>query len=789
MAQEADSAVRYLNWTPKSLLSPEQAAALPDFCSGTYISPQLKLNQDGTLQIESDHADFYEAGQATFKGQVRLEKDDQVIEGEYLEFNQDTGAAQFKGAIVFRNEDIAIRADELGYNTDTEHADLTGAYYVVTDKHMRGEADRIQLKGADLVVFEGASYTFCEPQQNHWDLKASEIRLNEAEGYGEAYHGRLRIKEVPILYLPYYRFPISEDRLTGFLDPEISLSVRSAQGNPFEDTEIRINQLATPFYWNIAPNYDDTITPRFVDGHGILLQNEFRYLNTLGLGQFEFSYLGHDEANDKDAADEEYRQKERWSKAWQHQVSLSQHWNASVDYQEVSDMDYDNDFSTAGVINRTSHLKQNAELGYQDSRWRFLTRIEEYQTIDETISADAKPFHRLPQVQIQGTQDYQGVQMAVLADATRFTRSHVGVSAGVESMDGERFHTQLALSYPMESSYGFVRPNLTGYSTLYSFQNIDSTASAQGYEPEIERQLYTASLDMGLFFERATEWFSDSYIQTLEPRILLAYTPYADQSAIPLFDTTQTSFSYGQIFSPNRFTGLDRIGDTQQASIGVTSRFLNETGIEVMRASIGQVFYFEDRKVALAPGSSNQSSLDLTDSSSLAGEFQWLFAKHWRFKADAQYDPRASSDEEPFEKASVQLNYLEPNGFLLDMNLSHVESEQQKQVGLAFFAPLSDSWALYGQKKQDIYPYTEANKQAKEDSNLLNIEGLIGIEYQNCCWRAQFTYEEHTQSDLTKDYQFLFQLHFKGLGILGSNSEEILSERILGYDQRQIHDY
>ena len=208
-----------------------------------------------------------------------------------------------------------------------------------------------------------------------------------------------------------------------------------------------------------------------------------------------------------------------------------------------------------------------------------------------------------------------------------------------------------------------------------------------------------------------------------------------------------------------------------------------------MRASIGQIHYFSDRRVELNPADTTLEDEDTQNSSSLAGEFQWLFADNWRTRLDVQYNPHAEESEEPIEKASAQLNYQSPNSWLFDMNFSHVEASEQKQVGIAFFAPINDSWAFYAQKKHDIWDYTPEQRQSLEDENLLNIEGLVGIEYQNCCWRAQFTYEEHTRSDSTKDYQYMLQLHLKGLGIIGSKSDDILSERILGYDQRQIHDY
>ena len=779
-----------LDWTPRAQLTPEHAASLPSFCSGDYVLPQLELTEGESLHVESDQGDFQENAAAQFSGNVLVRQQGKIIQSDRLIYDQQSGDANFSGNIKFRNPEIAISANELQYNSNREDSLLINTHYVVAAKHMRGQADSIDLRQGDSATLKDASYTFCEPGHSDWDIKASTIYLNQKEGYGEAIHGRLRIQEFPVLYMPYYRFPISDDRLTGFLNPEISFGLRSDKDN-YLDTTIWIKQLATPFYWNIAPNYDDTFTPRYIDGHGLMAENEFRYLTLLGEGSIEFSYLGNDDSNKLAENNPDFRQKERWSKSWFHNVNLAKHWNASVNYQEVSDVDYDDDFARTGVINRTSHLKQNALVGFNDGNWSLTTLFEQSQTIDESVTADNKPFYRLPQVRLSSLNTFESnqFQYGVQAEATRYTRSHNGTTAGVKSMDGERAHLQLDLSYPFKTTYSFITPSLSLMSTTYSFQNLDGTAIANGYEDEVNRNIYSVSIDSGLFFERNVTFFNSSFVQTLEPRLMLAYTPYEDQSQIPLFDTTETSFSYGQLFKTNRFTGLDRIGDTQQASLGLTTRFLNETGLEVFRASVGQIFYFEDREVLLDPNPNGAASTDQLDSSSLAGELQWLFADNWRFKADTQFDPNAESGEEEFEKASVQLNYKQENGYLFDMNFSHVEADKQKQVGLAFFAPLTDRWAVYGQKKHDIYPYNEADKSDLEEDNLLNIEGLLGIEYQNCCWRANFTYEEHTRSDSTKNYQYLFQIHFKGLGILGSQSDEILKDRIYGYDQRQIHDY
>lgn len=782
-----------LNWTPRDQLPEAMQQTLPSFCSGDYLPESLQFLPSNAMEIESDQGEFVEEQGAVFQGNVQLKLNGQQINADSATYNQATGKAQFAGNIRLQSEDLSLFTSQMDYDTESGHARIQKAHYVIAPLHLRGQAGNIELMAQNQLSLFDASYTYCEPGHNDWDIAASELILNQAEGYGEAWHGRLRIKEIPVMYLPYYRFPLGPDRLTGFLNPEISLSVRSPGGD-IDKTEVTVNQFALPFYINIAPNYDDTYTPRLVYGHGVIHENEFRYLNGLGRGDFTVSYLGSDESNDRDElTDEEFRQKERWSRSLHHVGQMTTHVQNRIHYDEVSDSDFEDDFSRSGIINRTSHLKQNAEVEYNDGTWQALTRVEQYQTIDENIADSSRPYSRLPQVELSrlSTFEYNQLNYDAQIQATRFTRDHEGIT-GKSLIDGERFHTQVSISYPWQQAYGFLTPKLEAMYTQYSFQNVDSSLITSGYENEVSREVTLSSLDGGLFFERNFQFFDHSFVQTLEPRIMLAYVPYVDQSNIPLFDTAETTFSYGQLFKPNRFTGIDRIGDTQQVSLGLTTRFINDLGLEVLRASIGQVRYYADRRVQSSLTGTQPDTLTdefTKDSSSIAGEFQWLFADNWRTRLDVQYNPHAEDDEEPIEKGSAQLNYQSPNSWLFDMNFSHVESSRQKQVGVAFFAPINDSWAFYAQKKHDLWPYVEAEKQTLEEENLLNIEGLVGIEYQNCCWRAQLTYEEHTRSDETKDYQFMFQLHLKGLGILGSKSDEILSERILGYDQRQIHDY
>ncbi len=816
----ASTSFDQLDWVTRDKLPVEHQARLPSFCSGDYLPPSLIISMGNEVRLQSDNAEYQELTGANLLGSVELQQNGQQVQSNSAHYNQQSGQAEFKGDVVYRNGDVSMSADFLNYNSQTGLAKLQNAQYVIAPLHLRGDAQSLNVDADKSLHLLDSSYTFCEPGHNDWDIKASEIHLYQAKSYGEAFHARLRIKEVPILYLPYFRFPLGKDRLTGFLNPQISLSaanVSSGRDLTLEQIELNVEHFATPFYFNIAPNYDDTFTPRYLDGHGILTENEFRYLNILGEGSFRFGYIGDDSANisgfeslttaEQALLEDEQRDKERWSKSFHHKGNITEFWQDRINYEEVSDLDYSDDFSTLGLIDRSSYLKQNAELEYDNGTWNFLTLVEKTQTIDEAILDADKPYHRLPQITLTRENSFEPNQFdyQLTTQATVFERDSTDLTGG-EQLSAERFHAEITLDYPLENSWGFIKPNLQLMSTQYNFQNLDTDAESNGFQEQVSRDIYISSLDAGMYFERSLNLFQNEFVQTLEPRFMAAYIPFEDQSQIPLFDTTETDFSYSQLFKPNRFTGYDRVGDTKQITLGLTTRFLNDMGLEVFSASVGQIHYFEDRRVLEAAGSSaTQTDTDLIDKSSYAGEVQWLFYPGWRAKADILYNPNKGSfseitgveeTDEKVEKASAQLNYQGENGWLFDMNFTFVEAEKkgdagQKQVGLAFFAPINDRWAFYAQKKHDIWSYTDAQliDKKEDDNNFASIEGLAGIEYQNCCWRVQATYEEHTLSDRTKDYQYLIQVHFKGLGVFGTDTDSMLGERILGYDEREIHDY
>ncbi|MCP5326024.1 MAG: LPS-assembly protein LptD [Oceanospirillaceae bacterium] len=801
LAHAVTNAYASLDWVERSQLPPERQAQLPSFCSGDYVASPIVAPAGEAMDISANTADMQVDQDVVFNGNIELTQTDKLIRAEHALYNQQTEKANFKGDVSLRTQGIVVLADTLDYAAQNGTADVHNAQYAITDRHIRGEAQSIRIKEAGVAHLDDATYTFCEPGHNDWDIKASEIWLDQNEGYGEAMHTRLRIFEIPVLYFPYYRFPIGDQRLTGFLNPTIGMNIEA------DSTGVQVfnvQEFAAPFYLNIAPNYDDTITPHYLRDHGVLMENEFRYLNLLGTGSITGTYLGHDWSSDRidETSGEPEAPEERWSLAMRHNGQISRHWQDRISYDEVSDTQFTDDFKSAGSVNRSSHLKQNAEVEYNDGDWQFLTRAESYQTVDETISDSAKPFRRLPQIIFKRLASYERNQLVYDygLEATRFERSNDNLT-GVSAMTGKRLHSHAKVSYPLSNSYSFLTPSVEVMHTEYSFADVDAVALSTGYETNVTRNASISSLNGGLYFEREFSLFGQNYVQTLEPRAMYAYIPYVDQSMIPLFDTTESSFSYSQLFRPNRFTGIDRVGDTEQLSTGVSTRFINQQGLEVLRLSAGQIQYYADRKVRLAPGEvTSLSEAAQLHNSAYAGEIEWRFADDWRFSGDMQFNPHikaVSADEraagysdEKIEKASAQLHYQTERAAILDVSFTHVEASKRKQVGLGFFAPLTDSWAIFGQQKKDIWPYRDAaTRAALRDENRYIIEGLGGLEYQNCCWRVQATYQERTLSDATKDYQFMMQFHLKGLGIFGRNTDDIIRERVNGYDQRVIHDY
>jgi len=705
-------------------------------CAGRYIEPSYPVAGDENLDnpplyLEADQSSTIIGGLSRLQGGVTMRQGGRRLSASSAELDQVTNKARLEGNVKFRETGLLMLSDSAQIDTSNSEAIFSNAQYVIHEDGLRGSADRIIRLEDERLRIENGDYTYCPPFSDAWKLEADSIVLNQNEGVGEAEDTVIRVGGVPIFYAPYFTFPIDDRRKSGFLYPSIGYSTDGGL------------DLAVPYYFNIAPNMDDTLTARYMSDRGLLLENEFRHMNKWSSNTLNTAFLSNDDSFNDD----------RWLLGIEHKGSPAERWRTSIDFSAVSDDDYFEDLDTNLEVSRQDHLDQRADITYSQKNWSFRARVHDYQTIDNNSQS---PYKRLPQLTLKGENEFgDSGEFKYIAEYTQFDRDLSGLT-GRDRIIGDRRFIMPTVNYLWQAPWGYIKPELSLWSSSYS---LDNQLSGLGESPSINVPIL--SLDSTVIFERA---LSNGGTQTLEPRIYGLYVPEENQDEIPDFDTSEPDFSYNSLFRHNRFSGKDRIGDAKQISLGLASRFYGQDGNEKGSLSIGQAYYFADRKVQLDP-----ASPDTTEGQSdIATEAVWYLNQNFRASFDAILDNNDFSNTE----SNLRLRYNSDLDHRFDFSYRY-EEDTRKQTDLSFIWPLSGSWTAMGRWLHDI----------EENDNL---ESALGLEYESCCWKVSFAGRRWLDDKDNYDTGMFLNFTLKGLGSFGSGSNGFLND-IIGYEEREEH--
>jgi len=688
-------------------------------------APRVRIPPDAPVTIRADRASGTPGEEVEFAGRVQLERDGQRLGAERLHYDQRTGTARASGEVMLEDAGTAqFSTSALEINPSTHIGQAAASRYRVERMQARGEAQRVEFAGPDLTRLFDVSYTTCQPGSDDWLLRIKELKLDTADDIGTAYHGTLEIGGVPVFYWPYLNFPIGQERKSGFLMPRIGVSDK------------RGGELEIPYYFNIAPNIDDTLTPRLLTKRGVELQNELRYLFAGTTGKLDLSYLPNDRiANDDRAAG-----------MWRHSSAFGPSWSFNVDAQAVSDKQYLDDFGNSISTTAQTHLPQVASLNYRDPAWRFQVRALNFQTVDPALTSSDRPYMRLPQV-ILAHQDPAARNRLQPQLYTEFNRF-----ADQDRLTGSRLEIQPALSLPLATSYAFLTPKAGGRYIGYSLDR------DQDNQPSVA--LGYGSLDTGLFFDRMTQWFGKPIRQTLEPRLYYLYVPYKNQDALPVFDTALPTFTYANLFQENRFVGGDRIGDTNQITASLTTRVLDgDDGRERFRFSFGQIAYLDERRVNLPPGPIDTSRSDYV------GEAYASIGQGWFAQGNLQW----SADDHQTERSGVYLQYHPDRYRIINLGSRYIRNDI-RQIDVSAAWPVFTNWGLLARSRYSLH----------DDRN---IETYAGILYRSCCWGARLYWNQRYAPDENRQVNSIhFEIQLVGLGEFGRRPESPLDQGLTRYD-------
>ena len=666
------------------------------------------------------------------RGAAEIKQGEVTVFGDYLRYNREFGELEGKGGVRLQSGVDRFFGPELEYDTlEDTGVFLTPGFLFQRERPARGNADRMEFLGKNHYRFFNARFTTCQPGQDDWFLQAQELDLDYNTDEGKARHPRLRFFNHTIIAAPYASFPLENRRRSGFLTPYYS------------QTSTRGLELGLPYYWNIAPERDATFTPVWMARRGFQIKTDFRYLERPYAGELRYEDLPHDPIFGR----------ARTGFSWQHAQTFKPGLTGNVDWNKVSDDRYFVDLASQVKQVSVGNLPQDAFINKGGSlpgagSYGAQLRVQKFQTLQDPLAPIVPPYHRVPQFNLGATyNDVRGVDASLPGEYVRFVHPTL--------VEGSRISANPVFEAPRIAPGWFVRPKV---GVRYMTYQLDQSTPGTPERPTAT--VPWASLDSGLVFERETSFGARSLTQTLEPRLFYVYAPYHNQDTIPLFDTALADFNYPQLFNENRFVGGDRFGDANQATLALTTRFLQTDGQELLRGTIGQRFYFEEERVALTPG----GALRVANKSDVLASVGGRIQQHLTFDTTAQYSPYQNQAQ----RYSLGLRYAPEVAKVLNFSY-RFQRDLLRQIDISGQWPVKAGWYGVGRYNYSFF-----------DHRLL--EGLFGAEYNAGCWVFRFVVQRLQAASTVASTALIFQLEFTGVGQIGTaEAVQLLRRDVPGY--------
>ena len=680
--------------------------------------------KDQPIQLKGGHAEMTREGDAKLTGGVTIVQGEREVSAESATYDASERRFEVEGDVEYRSPDIRLKGGSGSWNA-LGTGQFSGAEFELPQRPARGSAKSLEMDGAGTLKLEGVRFTTCPAGQTDWELRADSIEIDQKTQQGTGRNVRVDLKGVPILYTPVISFPVGGARKSGFLFPSFGNSDKSG----FE--------LGVPYYLNLAPNYDLTLTPFVMSRRGFGLGLDFRYLTGNSRGKFGNDYLPGDDLADRD----------RRLTTLEHQTDFSDRLRFDADLADASDSRYFEDFGLGPDGTSITFLDRQLHLAWIGNGWRLDSRVQDHQVIDTAVDPLDRPYSRLPQVAFTGLWPMPaGIEASLNAETVWFERE-VGVT-------GLRADAMPRLAWGLRGAAYHLEPSAAWRMTAYELSDTDAAADDSPH-----RSAPILSLDSGLVFERESGE-RDQFLHTLEPRLRYTWIPFREQDDLPLFDTALPDLNLVQLFRTNRYVGADRLGDANELAAGLTTRLLRaENGQQYLTATVGQRFYFESPRVVL-PG----EVAETRSASNLVGEVELTAWRSWGARAAVEWDAEqsntlrgeASVQYRPAPDTVVNLGYRYREGLL-----------EQWDAGFAW--RLSPSWQLYARQ---VYSTLEDK----------SIDRFAGFEYSGCCWRLRLLGRNYVSNRTGEsDNSILLQVELRGLSSVGTRSDTFLERAIRGY--------
>lgn len=743
----------------------------------SYNRPLVKGDTNSLpVTITADSSKGTYPDNATFTGNVDINQGNSRLQADEVQLHQKQpdGAAEpvrtvdALGNVHYDDNQVILKGPKGWSNLNTKDTNVWEGDYQMVGRQGRGKADLMKQRGENrYTILENGSFTSCLPGSNTWSVVGSEVIHDREEQVAEIWNARFKLGPVPVFYSPYLQLPVGDKRRSGFLIPNAKYSTT----NYFE--------FYLPYYWNIAPNMDATITPHYIHKRGnVMWENEFRYLTQAGAGLMELDYLPSDKVFQDEHPTE--GDKHRWLFYWQHAGVMDKVWRFNIDYTKVSDSSYFNDFSSKYGSSTDGYATQKFSVGYAVQNFDATVSTKQFQVFSDQSTPT---YGAEPQLDVNWYQNNVGpFDTRVYAQAVHF------VNTDSDMPEATRVHIEPTINLPWSNDWASLNTEAKLMATHYQQKNVDNYNATRNahLEESVNRTLPQFKMDGKLIFERDMGLLADGYTQTLEPRMQYLYVPYRDQSKIQNYDSSLLQSDYSGLFRDRTYGGLDRIASANQLTTGVTTRVYDDAAVERFNVSVGQIYYFTESRTG--DDNINWEKDNKTGSLVWAGDTYWRMTDRWGLRGGVQYDTRldniatssAAIEYRRDEDRMVQLTYRYASPEYIQATLpSYAGAEQYKdgisQVGGAASWPIADRWSIVGA----YYFDTNANKPADQ---------MVGLQYNSCCYALRVGYERklngwNSENNQSKyDNVIGFNVELRGLSSnYGLGTHQMLRSNILPY--------
>ncbi len=692
---------------------------------------------NGQIIITSRTAQVVKNELAVFTGEVSITNESSIITANRANILNNGREISAQGNVQYTDRLLQVNSEAVELNSTLKLLQMQQTDYQLQGINGRGGADLLSISQERGVTLEDVSFTTCPANSEDWKIKASEISIEKDKPFGEAYNTRFYIADIPVFYLPYFAFPITTARQSGFLFPQFGSS--TSTGIDWEQ----------PFYWNIATNMDATFSTRLMTNRGLQLKTEYRYLFENHAGELQLEYLPSDNDRSED--------KKRYFYRYTHRGKLNENWSIAADISDLSDNNYIIDLGSDYYSQADTHLYRQIGLAYASDQLDFSMFIRDFSTIGLVVDN----YRALPEAKLRYTNKVnEFVNFDVRSELAYFENDDI------TQPNALRFHVEPSFSIPYQKAWGEL---LAEVSILHTQYRQDLKDQDSPLDESVSRTLGQGRLFGSLIFEKEQRLLNSDYLLTLEPKAQYLYTSFEDQSNIGLYDSTALLTNFTNLFRGREFTGLDRINDNNQFTLGASSRLIDEDNQEVLIASVGQIFYVENAELI--------DSLQEGNRSSIAGEIDWRVNQNWFLHSDIQVGNQSSR----VERSSFSTEYRLSEDKFVQLNhryIRELSSERINQVGFSASWPINKDWHWVGRY------YRDAERSR-------SIETFFGLEYESCCWALRLTYRRHLATRFNNnglrnldefDSGIALQFVFKGMGS-SKKTSEMLNQGLFGYRQ------